>query len=429
MDEKLAIQVVGLSKKYQLKNFKRAIGEFGHENNDFFALKDLSFEVKKGDSIGIIGKNGSGKSTLLKILSGITKPTSGSVKIRGKIASILDIGAGFHPELTGIENIYLNAQLHGFSRKETQYKLNEIIEFSGISDFIEEPVKNFSNGMFLRLAFSIIAHLDFDVYLFDEVFAVGDATFYQKAKNKFIELQKAGKTILFVSHNVNEIQWNEKFMLLEDGMLKKKIEGKKLLSLYLEETVKNFNLDIITKSIELTNFSRFQQPNEFQVKTIRLTQKSTPHFQTNEEFIFEVECENVSLNNLNIQPVLIVSDINENVVLSSSPFLSENWLSNVNAIRTDYCCRIPPHFFSSQVYRLGLSFIKIDRNFQNTESVALNADNFAENTGIEMILFWNNLILFKPIFKIENFNFDLSQLNLNGALLPAFDWKMKEYEH
>src|SRR5690606_19206903 len=131
----------------------------------------------KGENVGIIGPNGSGKSTLLKILAGVTKPTSGTVDINGRIASILDIGAGFHPELSGKENVFLNGQILGFAKSEIAPKYKEIVEFSGIGKYIDEPVKNYSNGMYLRLAFSIMVHLDFDIYLFDEVMSVGDAEF------------------------------------------------------------------------------------------------------------------------------------------------------------------------------------------------------------------------------------------------------------
>src|SRR5690606_26872536 len=170
-----AIIVENLSKVYQLQ--KPRVLEDGTLTHELKALDSVSFEIKRGESVGIIGPNGSGKSTLLKILAGVTKPTSGSVKIRGKVASILDIGAGFHPELSGRENVFLNGQIHGFSKKEIEAKFDEIVQFSGIEKFIGEPVKNYSNGMYLRLAFSIMANLDFDVYLFDEVFSVGDAEF------------------------------------------------------------------------------------------------------------------------------------------------------------------------------------------------------------------------------------------------------------
>ena len=197
MSDNIAIKVEQLSKQFVLQRPTK--DEQGNDAQTLWALKDVSFEIKQGESVGIIGHNGSGKSTLLKILAGVTKPTSGRVEINGRIASILDIGAGFHPELSGRENIFLNGQIHGFSYKQIEAKLDEIISFSGIETFIHEPVKNYSNGMYLRLAFSIMAHLDFDVYLFDEVLSVGDALFQQKVEDYF-KTQLKDKTIVIISH-------------------------------------------------------------------------------------------------------------------------------------------------------------------------------------------------------------------------------------
>lgn len=181
MKSNIAIEVINLVKTYSLRS------QSSDGKGEFKALDGVSFKVEKGQSVAIIGSNGSGKSTLLKILAGVTKPTSGSVAISGKVASILDVGAGFHPELSGRENILVNGQLLGFSKKEITPKIKDIIDFSGIGHFIHEPVKNYSNGMFLRLAFSIVVHLDFDVYLFDEVLGVGDAEFREKVK-KYLQI-------------------------------------------------------------------------------------------------------------------------------------------------------------------------------------------------------------------------------------------------
>jgi lipopolysaccharide transport system ATP-binding protein len=211
----IAIRVENLSKKFTLQH--AAKDEHGNNTHALWALKDVSFEIKKGESVGIIGPNGSGKSTLLKILAGVTKPTTGKVEIFGRVASILDIGAGFHPELSGRENVFLNGQLLGFSKKEIQGKFDEIVDFSGIEKFIYEPVKNYSNGMYLRLAFSIMAHLDFDVYLFDEVFSVGDAEF----KNKIENIYNRFPCILLVSHDYFEIdKICKKIIYIEKGQTK-----------------------------------------------------------------------------------------------------------------------------------------------------------------------------------------------------------------
>ena len=175
--------------------------------SEFWALKDLTFDINKGDRVGIIGRNGAGKSTLLKILSRITTPTEGSVKIRGKISSLLEVGTGFHAELTGRENIYLNGAILGMKKKEIDRKLDEIIDFSEIEKHIDTPVKRYSSGMYVRLAFAVAAHLDSDILIADEVLAVGDASFQKKAIGKMSDISTAhGRTVLFVSHNMAAIK-------------------------------------------------------------------------------------------------------------------------------------------------------------------------------------------------------------------------------
>lgn len=223
MNDDIAIKVENVSKVFSLRHPR--MDEEGNAVYLHYALKDVSFEIKKGESVGITGPNGSGKSTLLKILAGVTKPTSGEVKIRGKVASILDIGAGFHPELSGRENVFLNGQILGFSKKQIQESYKEIVLFSGVEKFIDEPVKNYSNGMYLRLAFSIIAHLDFDVYLLDEVLSVGDVEFRIQINEVVNRLILAGKSILLVSHNNNElINYSSRLIKVKQGVLKE-IEG------------------------------------------------------------------------------------------------------------------------------------------------------------------------------------------------------------
>ena len=173
----------------------------------FWALKDLNFEIKQGDRVGIIGHNGAGKSTLLKVLSRVTAPTEGDVKIKGRIASLLEVGTGFHPELTGRENIYLNGAILGMKRREVDRKIDEIIAFSEIEKHIDTPVKRYSSGMYVRLAFAVAAHLDSEILIADEVLAVGDAAFQKKALGKMNELSTGqGRTVLFVSHQMNAVK-------------------------------------------------------------------------------------------------------------------------------------------------------------------------------------------------------------------------------
>jgi lipopolysaccharide transport system ATP-binding protein len=176
------------------------------EVEEFWALKDVSFEIKQGDRVGIIGRNGAGKSTLLKILSRITEPTKGSIRINGRVASLLEVGTGFHPELTGRENIFLNGSILGMSKVEIQNKFDEIVAFAEVEKFLDTPVKRYSSGMYVRLAFAVAAHLEPEILIVDEVLAVGDAQFQKKCLGKMEEVGKEGRTVLFVSHNMSTIQ-------------------------------------------------------------------------------------------------------------------------------------------------------------------------------------------------------------------------------
>ncbi|MEO7923958.1 MAG: polysaccharide ABC transporter ATP-binding protein [Chitinophagaceae bacterium] len=186
---------------------------------EFWALKDVSFEIKPGEAVGIIGRNGAGKSTLLKILSRITEPTTGRIEINGRISSLLEVGTGFHPELTGRENIFLNGAILGMNRSEIRRKFDEIVDFSGVEKFLDTPVKRYSSGMYIRLAFAIAAHLEPEMLVIDEVLAVGDAEFQKKCLGKMEEVShKEGRTVLFVSHDLGSIsQLCSSAMLLNEG--------------------------------------------------------------------------------------------------------------------------------------------------------------------------------------------------------------------
>jgi len=235
----ISIRVENLSKKYQITvgqhrhdtlrdQISDAISAMFHTNGrnhrqtkTFWALKEVSFEVKRGEVLGVIGANGAGKSTLLKILSRITKPTSGKAEIHGRVGSLLEVGTGFHAELTGRENVYLNGAILGMKRAEIDAKFDEIVAFSGIETFIETPVKRYSTGMLVRLAFAVAAHLEPEILIVDEVLAVGDADFQKKCLGKMGDVAKQGRTILFVSHNMGAItQLCERALWLKGGKLK-----------------------------------------------------------------------------------------------------------------------------------------------------------------------------------------------------------------
>jgi len=218
-----AISIENISKKYILshkkkkyQNLKESVSGFLGElftskdeeetKEVFWALRNVSFDIEQGDRIGIVGSNGAGKSTLLKVLSRITEPTSGQVKVNGRMASLLEVGTGFHPDLTGRENIFLNGAILGMKQQEIKRQFDEIVSFAGIEKFLDTPVKRYSSGMYVRLGFAIAAHLEPEILIVDEVLAVGDSEFQKKCLGKMKDVSSSGRTILFVSHNATAIQ-------------------------------------------------------------------------------------------------------------------------------------------------------------------------------------------------------------------------------
>ncbi len=190
------------------------------DENSFWAVKDISFEVPRGEAIGVIGRNGAGKSTLFKLLSRITEPTHGRLELRGRMGSLLEVGTGFHPELSGRENIYMNGSILGMARREINSKFEQIVEFSEVGKFLDTPVKRYSSGMYVRLAFAVVAHLEPEILVIDEVLAVGDASFQKRCIDRMIQLAQSGKTILFVSHNMQQIpRLCQRALMLERGQM------------------------------------------------------------------------------------------------------------------------------------------------------------------------------------------------------------------
>lgn len=219
------------------KTFKQGAGAkllLGHmkdrlrrtERNTFYALRNVSFKVDKGESLAIIGRNGAGKSTLLGLVAGLADPNEGSVTVNGRVAALLELGSGFHWDMTGVENLWLNAALLGLTRKRTAQLYDSIVEFSGIGDFIDQPLRTYSTGMVMRLAFAIAVHVDPDILIIDEVLAVGDAAFYTKCLEKIMEFRRAGKTLLFVSHSgamlttlCDRALWLDHGQVMSDGLI------------------------------------------------------------------------------------------------------------------------------------------------------------------------------------------------------------------
>ena len=320
MDSSLAVEATNLSKKYRLgtigmSSLREDLSRWWSRNkqsssnernvstacidqsrmineSEFWALHDLNFQISKGEVVGLIGANGSGKSTLLKILSRITEPTQGEVKIRGKVASLLEVGTGFHPELTGRENVYVNGAILGMTRKEVDRKFDEIVDFAGVADFIETPIKRYSSGMTVRLGFAVAAHLDPDILIVDEVLAVGDASFQKKCLGKMEDISTQGRTIIFVSHQLPMIEalCNRSY-LLDNGEFLRVGPTKEVTDFYLSSlnTKKQFVGDWSHRQgnglIKLVNVN---------IKSSSLGDSTTVKVGEEATFIFEFEAHDKS---------------------------------------------------------------------------------------------------------------------------------------
>ncbi|NBL00561.1 MAG: ABC transporter ATP-binding protein, partial [Erysipelotrichia bacterium] len=264
-----AIKVNHLTKVYKLYDnpidrLKESLHPLKKQyHKEFYALNDISFEIKKGETVGIIGKNGAGKSTLLKIITGVLTPTSGSVHVNGRIASLLELGAGFNPEYTGVENIYFQGSLMGYTREEVAKKVDEIIAFADIGDFVYQPVKMYSSGMYARLAFAVAINVDPDILIVDEALSVGDAAFQNKCIRKMEEIGKKGITILFVSHDTQTInKFCNRAIWLNNGVIKEQGKPEIILENYMSfmsygiETQRNIsNKNEETINVSKSNFA------------------------------------------------------------------------------------------------------------------------------------------------------------------------------
>ncbi len=342
----VAIKVEGLGKKFSIahqksgdlrsslsEKFSNLFGARASSHEEFWALKDISFEIKRGEAVGIIGRNGAGKSTLLKILSRITDPSTGRFEINGRVSSLLEVGTGFHAELTGRENIYLNGTILGMKRKEIKAKFDEIVAFSGVEKFLDTPVKHYSSGMKVRLAFSVAAHLEPEILIIDEVLAVGDAEFQKKCLGKMDEVSKSeGRTILFVSHNLAAVsQLCEKAILLRDGSLIKMDSADSIIHSYI-----TYNKST-RETNSLSNLDLRKGSGRFKVKAIKLL-------------------------NGNVEPIMIARTGNElifEILFDKIIYTSEGSFRIDFAIDTDQDVRVG--WFSSDVVqsKLGTEFDKV----------------------------------------------------------------------
>ncbi len=277
----------------KLSKFKN----MGDGEDIIWALKDISFDVQHGEILGVIGRNGAGKSTLLKILSRIVEPTAGTALLYGRVASLLEIGTGFHKELSGRENIYLNGTILGMKKSEIKAKFDEIVEFSEIGKFIDTPVKRYSSGMYVRLAFAVAAHLDPEILIVDEVLAVGDAAFQKKCLGKMSETANAGRTVLFVSHNMHTIQsLCTRTILLDEGKIIKNGDTHEVVSSYLRPIREN----TIEGKSDLRNWTGSRKsPGKIRATYLRTFDKNgntCSTFNIYDPITFELEIENIGKN-------------------------------------------------------------------------------------------------------------------------------------
>jgi lipopolysaccharide transport system ATP-binding protein len=315
-------------------------------NSDIvYSLRDINFEIEQGDAVGIIGRNGAGKSTLLKILSRVTTPTTGKINIKGRVASLLEVGTGFHPELTGRENIYLNGAILGMRKREIDRKLDEIIDFSGVERYIDTPVKRYSSGMYVRLAFAVAAHLESEILIVDEVLAVGDAEFQKKCLGKMGEVSKGeGRTVLFVSHNMQAVQTLcTQAIFMNNGTIRTRAgDVQEIVNIY-----NSINQERIKNS--------FHSSNGF-IKTIEISNdKRNNFFDIEENANVEIELTGLS-NKRNLMLSLDLCSTS-GVIVNSSRYYLQNFNSKDDV---KLVAKIPACLLNNQEYLVSIFLIEED---------------------------------------------------------------------
>jgi len=375
------IKVRHISKKYRISHQERYLAlrdtltnclkkpfnllrgkSFGATKEDFWALKDISFDIKKGEVVGIIGRNGAGKSTLLKILSRITYPTKGEIRLHGRVGSLLEVGTGFHPELTGRENIYFNGSIMGMKKKEIDRKFDEIVDFSGTEKFLDTPVKRFSSGMQVRLAFSVAAHLDPEILLVDEVLAVGDTQFQKKCLGKIKDVSKGGRTILFVSHNMSAIKnLCDRTILLEDGKKLMDDRSEEVISRYLDQNLSQ-GTRILGQELDhkMETVAREGAPN-IHLKEVSLTDAQGALrgcFQSDEAIVVNLSYECLTtVHSLRID-VQIVDEENRSILVTQNvddPNELRLYQRNPGIYKSSFI--IPPNTFGEEHFYVSLQII------------------------------------------------------------------------
>lgn len=416
----IALKVEGLGKKYLIKHQKgeqytalrdviaqkskkiiTSLNPFVQNSlqddkniEEFWAVNDLNFEINQGDKVGIIGRNGAGKSTLLKLLSRITEPTTGRISYNGKIASLLEVGTGFHPELTGRENIYLNGAILGMSRADIKRQFDEIVAFSEVEKFLDTPVKRYSSGMYVRLAFAVAAHIDTEILIVDEVLAVGDAKFQKKSLEKMNDVSKSGRTLLFVSHNMGAIsQLCNKGILLHQGNLV--YQGN------VEESISNYNSmnqDIVIDTNKLLS-TKHKEVELIKIKLLDNTNEEKSIFDIDENIVIELNYE-IKEKLYGLQMTLI---------------LYRNGLVIVNSFNTD---QLKEHLTD---YTIGnyRSRLQINKMFLKSGSYSITC---AAGTPDKLIFILQELVS----FEIEELSLNTTHVSFReareGSVIMQGNW-------
>ncbi len=364
---------------------KKALSEY------VWALRDINFEVKQGEVLGIIGRNGAGKSTLLKILSRTTTPTTGQVKIKGKVASLLEVGTGFHPELTGRENIFLNGAILGMHKKEIQQKFDEIVDFSCVERYIDTPVKRYSSGMYVRLAFAVAAHLEPDILIVDEVLSVGDAEFQKKCISKMKDVSdREGRTVLFVSHNMEAVKkLCKRGILFQNGLIKLDDSIERVYSTY----VKTYNKYFVGDNI-LSNYSLNEK---VELGKFRISKTILNEF---DDLEFEIEIASKDINPFNGVSILFYNISDERVAIvdlrcmelsESSKVKTKITISgvinNIGLIEGDYFLglAVGSELCSNNYFNLlhiSINKKTMEHNFENYDSSVLGYVNMKSSIKI-----------------------------------------------
>lgn len=317
-------------------------------HEEFWALKDVAFEINQGDRVGIIGRNGAGKSTLLKILSRITEPTSGKIGINGRVASLLEVGTGFHPELTGRENIYLNGAILGMQRLDIKRKFDEIVAFAEVERFLDTPVKHYSSGMYVRLAFAVAAHLEPEILIVDEVLAVGDAQFQKKCLGKMEQVGRGGRTVLFVSHNMTSIKaLCGRTILLRNGNIFYNGNTAVAIESYLADS------NVIDNSISIINRKRDRKCSlRAKIVNVTITDGSGKHILKIDAMEILTVCMTIQSDKaLECSAQIVIFDELQPLSYMDSSIL-HNKLFKINAGITEITCRVGPINFYAGAYKI-----------------------------------------------------------------------------